>query len=40
MGQAGFLSHEDTLSNLRIFAQEVLPRLKAYQQPAAEVTAA
>jgi alkanesulfonate monooxygenase SsuD/methylene tetrahydromethanopterin reductase-like flavin-dependent oxidoreductase (luciferase family) len=40
MGHAGFLSHEDTLSNLTIFAQEVLPRLKAYQQPAAEVTAA
>ena len=40
MGHAGFLSHEDTVSNLTIFAQEVLPRLKAYQQPQAEVTAA
>ena len=40
MGHAGFLSHEDTVSNLTIFAQEVLPRLKAYQQPTAEMTAA
>src|SRR5436309_2166744 len=40
MGHAGFLSHEDTVSNLTIFAEEVLPRLKAYQQPQAEVTAA
>ena len=40
MGHAGFLSHEDTVSNLTIFAQEVLPQLKAYQQPTAEMTAA
>jgi hypothetical protein len=40
MGHAGFLSHEDTLSNLTIFAQEVLPRLKEYKQPLAEATAA
>jgi hypothetical protein len=40
MGHAGFLSHDDTVSNLTIFAKEVLPRLKAYRQPQAEVTAA
>jgi hypothetical protein len=28
------------VSNLTIFAQEVLPRLKAYRQPEVEVTAA
>src|SRR5215831_18877119 len=37
MGHAGFLSHNETVSNLTIFAQEVLPRLKAYQQPSAEM---
>jgi hypothetical protein len=40
MGHAGFLSHEDTVSNLTMFAQEVLPRLKEYRQPVAEVSAA
>jgi hypothetical protein len=40
MGHAGFLSHEDTVSNLTSFTQEVLPRLKEYKQPVAEVTAA
>ena len=27
MGQGGHLSHEDTVSNLTLFSQEVLPRL-------------
>lgn len=29
MGQAGFLSHADTVDSLRLFGTEVLPRLKA-----------
>jgi len=33
MGHAGFLTHEDTVSNLEIFAKEVMPRLKEYKQP-------
>ena len=40
MGHAGFLTHEDTVSNLTLFAKEVMPRLKAYKQPAPEVVAA
>ncbi len=40
MGHAGFLDHEATVSNLTIFANEVLPRLKAYAQPTAAATAA
>ena len=40
MGQAGFLSHEDTVDNLTLFAHEVLPRLKKYKQPDAEFAAA
>jgi alkanesulfonate monooxygenase SsuD/methylene tetrahydromethanopterin reductase-like flavin-dependent oxidoreductase (luciferase family) len=28
MGQAGELSHEDTVDNLTLFAREVMPRLK------------
>jgi alkanesulfonate monooxygenase SsuD/methylene tetrahydromethanopterin reductase-like flavin-dependent oxidoreductase (luciferase family) len=40
MGHAGFLTHEDTVSSLTIFAQEVMPRLKAYKQPVPEVAAA
>jgi len=40
MGHAGFLSHEDTVDNLTLFAKEVMPRLKAYKQPVAEATAA
>lgn len=40
MGHAGFLSHEDTVDNLTLFAKEVLPRLKAYKQPVTEVSAA
>ena len=39
MGQAGFLTHEQTVDNLTLFAREVLPRLKAYQQPDAEAAA-
>jgi alkanesulfonate monooxygenase SsuD/methylene tetrahydromethanopterin reductase-like flavin-dependent oxidoreductase (luciferase family) len=40
MGHAGFLSHEDTVSNLTIFSKEVMPRLKAYKQPEPEIAAA
>jgi alkanesulfonate monooxygenase SsuD/methylene tetrahydromethanopterin reductase-like flavin-dependent oxidoreductase (luciferase family) len=40
MGHAGFLSHEDTVDNLRLVAREVYPRLKAYKQPDAEAVAA
>ena len=40
MGHAGFLTHEDTVDNLRLFAKEVFPRLKEYKQPMADVTAA
>jgi hypothetical protein len=40
MGHAGFLTHEDTVSILEIFAKEVMPRLKEYKQPAPEATAA
>jgi alkanesulfonate monooxygenase SsuD/methylene tetrahydromethanopterin reductase-like flavin-dependent oxidoreductase (luciferase family) len=40
MGHAGFLSHEDTVDSLTLFAKEVLPRLQAYKQPAAGVLAA
>jgi len=40
MGHAGFLSHEDTVDNLTLFAREVLPRLKEYRQPTAAATAA
>src|SRR5262249_15933662 len=36
MGQAGHLNHEDTVSNLTLFAKEVMPRLKAYKQPTPE----
>jgi alkanesulfonate monooxygenase SsuD/methylene tetrahydromethanopterin reductase-like flavin-dependent oxidoreductase (luciferase family) len=39
MGQAGHLSHEDTVDNLTLFAREVLPRLKEYRQPLATVAA-
>ena len=37
MGHAGFLTHEDTVDNLTLFAKEVFPRLKEYKQPVAEV---
>ena len=40
MGHAGFLSHEDTVSNLAMFSNEVMPRLKAYKQPETQVEAA
>ena len=40
MGHAGFLSHEDTVSNLTMFSQEVMPRLTAYKQPAPQSVAA
>jgi len=39
MGQAGFLTHEQTVDNLTLFSREVLPRLKAYRQPDAEAAA-
>ena len=29
MGQGGHISHEDTVGNLTLFSQEVLPRLTA-----------
>ena len=31
MGQAGFLSHADTVDSMTLFGKEVLPRLKAAQ---------
>ncbi len=40
MGQAGFLTHEQTVDNLTLFSREVLPRLKAWKQPDAEAAAA
>ena len=40
MGHAGFLTHEDTVSNLELFSKHVMPRLKTYKQPEAEATAA
>ena len=40
MGHAGFLTHEDTVSNLSIFSKEVMPRLKAYKQPEPQSVAA
>jgi hypothetical protein len=40
MAQAGWLSHEETVENLTLFANEVLPRLKEYKQPVAEAPAA
>jgi alkanesulfonate monooxygenase SsuD/methylene tetrahydromethanopterin reductase-like flavin-dependent oxidoreductase (luciferase family) len=40
MGHAGFLTHEQTVDNLSLFAREVYPRLKAWRQPDAERIAA
>jgi hypothetical protein len=40
MGHAGYLTHEQTVDNLSLFASEVYPRLKAWQQPNAEQMAA
>jgi len=39
MGQAGFLSHADTVDSLTLFGREVLPRLKTYSQPGAGASA-
>jgi len=40
MGQAGAMSHDDTVANLTLFSKEVLPRLREYKQPVAEMAAA
>lgn len=40
MGQAGFLSHEDTVSNLTLFSKYVMSRLKNYKQTVVEASAA
>jgi alkanesulfonate monooxygenase SsuD/methylene tetrahydromethanopterin reductase-like flavin-dependent oxidoreductase (luciferase family) len=40
MGQAGELTHAQTVDNLTLFSREVLPRLKAYKQPDPDVVAA
>lgn len=40
MGQAGFLTHEDTVDNLTLFAKEVLPRLKEYTKTVRATAAA
>ena len=40
MGHAGFLTHEDTVSNLTMFSKEVMPRLKAYKQPEPQIAGA
>jgi hypothetical protein len=40
MGHAGFLSHQDTVDNLTMFAREVYPRLKEWKQPEAMPAAA
>jgi alkanesulfonate monooxygenase SsuD/methylene tetrahydromethanopterin reductase-like flavin-dependent oxidoreductase (luciferase family) len=40
MGQAGELTHAQTIDNLTLFSREVLPRLKAYKQPDPEAVAA
>ena len=40
MGHAGYLTHEQTIDNLSLFAREVYPRLKAWKQPDAEQIAA
>jgi hypothetical protein len=40
MGHAGYLTHEQTIDNLSLFAREVYPRLKAWQQPDAVQIAA
>jgi alkanesulfonate monooxygenase SsuD/methylene tetrahydromethanopterin reductase-like flavin-dependent oxidoreductase (luciferase family) len=37
MGQAGTLSHEDTVDNLTLFAKHVLPRLQDLSLDAPEV---
>ena len=40
MGHAGYLTHEQTIDNLKLMAEEVYPRLKAWKQPDAEEIAA
>ena len=40
MGHAGYLTHEQTVDNLSLFAREVYPRLKAWKQPDADEVAA
>ncbi len=40
MGHAGYLTHDETVDNLTLFAREVMPRLKAYKQRVAEPEAA
>jgi alkanesulfonate monooxygenase SsuD/methylene tetrahydromethanopterin reductase-like flavin-dependent oxidoreductase (luciferase family) len=40
MGHAGAMTHAETVDNLTLFAREVMPRLKKYQQPVAAATAA
>jgi alkanesulfonate monooxygenase SsuD/methylene tetrahydromethanopterin reductase-like flavin-dependent oxidoreductase (luciferase family) len=40
MGHAGPMSHDDTVENLTLFAQEVYPRLKQLRQPEAAAVAA
>jgi alkanesulfonate monooxygenase SsuD/methylene tetrahydromethanopterin reductase-like flavin-dependent oxidoreductase (luciferase family) len=40
MGHAGFMSHEDTVDSVTLFAREIYPRLKDYKQRVAETSAA
>jgi alkanesulfonate monooxygenase SsuD/methylene tetrahydromethanopterin reductase-like flavin-dependent oxidoreductase (luciferase family) len=40
MGHAGYLTHEQTVDNLKLMAEEIYPRLKAWKQPDAEEIAA
>jgi alkanesulfonate monooxygenase SsuD/methylene tetrahydromethanopterin reductase-like flavin-dependent oxidoreductase (luciferase family) len=40
MGHGGELTHAQTVDNLTLFSEEVLPRLKAWKQPDAEAAAA
>ncbi len=40
MGHAGPMTHDDTVGNLTLFSQEVLPRLKELRQPDAAAAAA
>ncbi len=40
MGQAGELSHAQTIDNLTLFSREVLPRLESYKQPDPQEAAA
>jgi alkanesulfonate monooxygenase SsuD/methylene tetrahydromethanopterin reductase-like flavin-dependent oxidoreductase (luciferase family) len=39
MGQAGHLSHDDTVDSLQLFAREVMPRLAEMKQPVATAAA-